>query len=171
MPAVLVEEVRTGALKEIAIWGTCASLAMFLSTLAGRETAEPSFGTLNRLSFGVLRTPGGDIDAIEVGTAGTDDRHDLMDLAFVQLLALVQLSGLRRVHVCDSPVFKRASPGGRGQYWPCGRLFVKTTKEKYCSTSCQKRVAMQVKRRKDRAEAEKQRRAEADRRELRRRKN
>lgn len=125
----------------------CAQLAMFVSAVARRGT--DSFGLVGRLSYEVHSQLRGDQIAIKV------DGTNLRDLAFIQLQGLMLAGGLHRICVCASPLLRR---GLAGEHFllPCGRLYVRTRKQKYCSVTCQRRAAIRRKRDKDRIKAEAQ---------------
>ncbi len=57
------------------------------------------------------------------------------DLFFYRLVRLLEQVGVERLRVCQAP--DRSRPGG-----VCGRLFLKVTRKKYCSTRCQSRTYM-----------------------------
>jgi hypothetical protein len=128
----------------------CAELALFVAALARRGT--DGFGLVGRLRFQVHRTPRGDSIMIEVhGEHVQEQAHsELRDLAFLQLQGLLLAGGLRRIRVCPSLMLMQIP----AELMPCGRLFVRTRKQEYCSVACQRRAAVRRKRDRDRAAAE-----------------
>jgi hypothetical protein len=160
LPVTLIDALFRGTFDTKQIWAVCAHLAAFLAELArGKESPFDLFHppryvvsldkTGERLTIAVRTT-------IAAGRTTGDEGHTLRDLAFMQFLALLQVAGTSRVRVCDAPMAMRDGDRKRG-YVPCGRLFIKTGKQKFCTPRCQKRVATQGQRRRERLERDKER--------------
>jgi hypothetical protein len=62
------------------------------------------------------------------------------DVLWYQMEKVLTAGGLERLRVCPAP--------------ECGRAFVRVTQKKFCSTRCQTRIYMRIRRAEDRAEEE-----------------
>ena len=76
-----------------------------------------------------VRGPGWNVMALDASTR---------DLLLYRLMMLIEVLGAQKLGICRSP-FKN----GEGDDIECGRLFVKVTRKRYCSATCQRRIYMQ----------------------------
>ena len=182
IPLALLLDLDAGAYSVMALVVLCAELARFLSAVVQRRSGI-TFDSRHLLRFEVHASQPGDVVTVEIGTAVPEEvtkkaierikrsvfpemrhPHDLRDLAFVQLVALLMAAGLRRLRLCEAPRLHRVL--GESTFKPCGRLWVRVGKAKSCSRRCQRRVAVQQHRQREweAAEAKAARRAHRGRR-------
>ena len=116
--------------------GECVAFLRSLIKGSGQKFSE-SLSTTGRVAFaGVVFR--GRVHVEAIGNA--------RDSIVVQLIGLLQIAGVERLRLCGAPFAT-----GR----VCGRLFVRTHKQKYCSRTCQNRSLMKRRRDEERQEIEK----------------
>lgn len=126
---VVVQQLRAAAGGTVYVW------ARRLRDLLREECSAAADGDTQR---GVWHFPSLDCTVVPVRRGyrfelGDNNPSDVINLAHLQALRLVQFVGPDRLCLCQAP----AVNGGR-----CGRVFVRRGRREFCSDRCQKRVYM-----------------------------